>query len=123
MRLRILLLFLLLPFVMVSCRRSDIRTVELKVPEMKNSACATIIVKALEASTGVQPGSNIKVDLASRTVVVSYESLVTALKNVEFAVANAGFAANEVPANQDAAKKLPPECTAAAPMVDLRSGQ
>jgi len=95
----------------VSCRTRDVRTVLILVPEMKNAACSDIVVKAVAGCVGVNP-SKIVVSLPKRTVTVSYDSLLTALKNIEFAVADSGFQANEVPAKQEAARKLPPECTA-----------
>ena len=91
------------------CRTRDVRTVVVFVPEMKNAACSDIVVRAISRCQGVLPNS-IQPDMARRTVTVQYESMVTALKNVEFSVAEAGFKANEVPANAEAAKALPPEC-------------
>ena len=123
MKLRFLLINIALLMVAVSCRRSDIRTVTIKVPGMNNAACAAIVVKALEATPGIQPGNAIKVDIAARTVTASYESLITALKNLEFAIADAGFAANEVPANAAAASKLPPECKGTGPVIMLPAGK
>lgn len=95
----------------VSCRTRDVRTVLILVPEMKNTACRDIVVRAVAGCVGVD-SSKIVVSLPRRTVTVSYDSLLTALKNIEFAVAESGFQANEVPAKPEAVKKLPPECTA-----------
>lgn len=92
-----------------SCRQSDLRTVEIKVPDLKNDACAKIIANAVGRQVGVKPGS-IGVDFQRRLVILQYESLVTAIKNIEFAIAEAGFQANEVPAKEEAARALPPEC-------------
>lgn len=92
-----------------SCRQSDIRTVEIKVPGLKNQACAQIIANAVGKQVGVQ-SKGISMDFERKIVYVQYESLVTAWKNLEFAIAEAGFQANEVPANPDAYKALPPEC-------------
>lgn len=103
----------------VSCRQTDVRTFTINVPDMKNRACATVIVKALSSTVGVKGGSDIKVDLVARTVTVDYESLVTAKKNIEFAVADAGFNANSVPANPEAVTKLPPECVSGDTMINL----
>jgi len=100
---------LLLSVVFSSCRQSDVRAAEIKVPAMKNQACAQIIVNAIGRQVGVQP-NGISVDFGARMVLVRYDSLVTARKNLEFAVAEAGFQANEVPAKPEAVKALPPEC-------------
>jgi len=100
---------LLSAFVLVSCRQSDVRTAEISVPEMKNNACAQLVVNAIGKQVGVRT-NNIEVDLGRRMIVFKYDSLVLARKNLEFAIAEAGFRANDVPANLEAAKALPPEC-------------
>lgn len=100
---------LLLSALTVSCRKQDIRTVTVRVPEMKNKACAQIIHNVLCKVHGVQ-GDKIQIDLTSRTVTVTYDSLKLALKNIEFDIAGAGFRANEIPAKPEAVKALPPEC-------------
>lgn len=92
-----------------SCRQSDIRVAEIKIPAMKKQACAQLIVNAVGRQVGVQP-NGISVDFGTRTMLVRYDSLVTAGKNLEFAVAEVGFQANEVPAKPEAVKALPPEC-------------
>ena len=102
----------------VSCRKSDMKTTVVNVPEMRNRACAVIIAKALTASVGVNVG-DVKVDLAARTVTVRYESLHTAKKNVEYTIANTGFAANAIPANKEVAKKLPKECMGQETMIPM----
>ena len=93
----------------VSCRQHDIRTVIIRVPEIKNKTCEEIVRKALLKTYGIQK-NGIQIDAEKRTVTVTYESLHTAIKNIEFAIAEAGFNANEVPANLEAVRKLPPEC-------------
>lgn len=114
-----------------SCRRSDVRVVEIHVPEMKNDSCARIVSWAVgnEMSRGIthhdaktqdslrrrrindmlQKGT-IKTDIDARILTVEYESLTLAIKNLEYAVAKAGFSANEIPADPKAAKALPAEC-------------
>lgn len=93
----------------VSCRRQDVRTAVISVPGMKNEKCATIVVQAIQRSQAI-PEDRIKVDLGKRTVTAQYDGLQRNLKNLEYAVAEAGFAANEIPANAEAAKALPPDC-------------
>ena len=39
-------------------------------------------------------------------MTVTYESIVASLKNIEFAIADAGFNANDIPANAEAAARL-----------------
>lgn len=93
----------------VSCRRQDVRTAAIHVPEMKNEACVEIVLRAVHDLPGVAPDKT-RVDRVTRMVFVTYESLNLAIKNIEFAVADAGFAANTVPVNAKAAEELPAEC-------------
>ena len=98
---------------LTSCRVKDIRTIEINVPDMKNAACADIVRKAVLTVPNVTSG---EIDIGHRTVVVSYDSIQLSLKNIEFSIADAGFAADMVPANDEARKKLPPECLSDAPL-------
>jgi len=92
-----------------SCRKQDLRTFTIHIPDMKNQACSSIIVNALMREQTIR-GDDIKVDLAAQTVTVKYDSLQRAQKNLVFAVAKAGFSANGVPTDPEAQKALPPEC-------------
>lgn len=91
------------------CRQQDITTVVISVPEMKNEACAQIVVQSISAVEKV-PATDIVPDVANRTVTVTYDTMQRGLKNIEMAIAGAGFSANEVPADADAAKALPAAC-------------
>jgi len=92
-----------------SCRRQDMRTVTIRVPEMKTALCATIVATALQKSQSL-PASAIHADVSHRTVTVTYDSLLRARKNLEFAIADAGFAADDTPADPRAAADLPEGC-------------
>lgn len=93
-----------------SCRKTDVRTVVIRVPGMINRQCADIIENALsQARYGVRMKS-IEQDLASRTIMLKYDSMKLSLKNIEFTIAKAGFQANEVPADPKAAAALPEQC-------------
>ena len=109
MKRAVFIIILIMGFSCVSCRQSDMRTMKIHVPEMKNRACATIVGKAVSGLPGVL-SDKIVIDLAARTVTVTFESLVLGLKNIEIAIAEAGFTADDVPAKPDAEKKLPAEC-------------
>ena len=54
--------------------------------------------------------SKVSFDLAAGVTVVVYDSMILARKNVEMGINQAGFDANELPANQQAQAALPPEC-------------
>lgn len=92
-----------------SCRQNDYRTVAIHVPDMKNAACVEIVVRALATQQRI-PGENIQVSMEQRSVTVKYDSLNRSLKNLEFAIADAGFRANDIPANEKAKAALPAEC-------------
>lgn len=94
---------------MVSCRQHDYRTVKVKVPQMHNAECANIVGRSLTNKVGIDP-ENISIDLNDKTVKLTYDSMQTALKNIEFFIADAGFQAGPIPANQDARDKLPASC-------------
>jgi copper chaperone CopZ len=87
----------------------DIRTVVIQVPQMKEDVCAERVKQALSQQQGVLT-EGIQIDLRTRRVTVSYDSLQLSLKNLEFALADAGFIANDVPAKQETRNALPPEC-------------
>lgn len=99
-------LFLVLGACLVGgCRRKDVRVIMIDVPGMENEAHAAMIMQAMKTIPGVDTNS-VSVDFSRRTVTVRYESLVASLKNIEMAIADAGFAANDVPANREAAARL-----------------
>jgi copper chaperone CopZ len=104
----------------VSCRRQDVRGLVLQIPEMKNEACVEWITQRLRNVPGVR-GDSIQADRAGRSVTVRYDSLILSRKNIEFAVAEAGFAANGVPAKPEAVAALPAACTAASVPVSAVS--
>jgi hypothetical protein len=96
-----------------ACRRKDsvgdVRTVTISVPAMHNAAAASRVLRALVESQRLAP-DKIQTDFTNQTVTVTYDSLQRAVKNLEFAIAGAGFNANETPADPAAAAKLPPDC-------------
>lgn len=92
----------LIALLAVSCRKHDTRTMVIHVPEMKNEACVEIVLRAIHATSGVHRDRT-RVDRETRTVSVAYNSIQLSTKNIEFAVADAGFAANTIPANKKAA--------------------
>ncbi|MDA3799834.1 MAG: heavy metal-associated domain-containing protein [Kiritimatiellae bacterium] len=94
---------------MVSCRQHDYRTVKVKVPQMHNADCANIVGQSLTGKVGIDP-ETISIDLNDKTVKVTYDSMETALKNIEFFIADTGFKAGPIPANQAAREKLPASC-------------
>jgi copper chaperone CopZ len=95
---------------LVSCRQQDVRTVTVHVPGLKDDASAEKVRKALAATEGVV-ADKVRVDVGARKAVVTYDSMKVAIKNIEFAVADAGFSAKAeqsekpVPAKPRASEK------------------
>ncbi len=98
------------------CRRSDPRQAMIDVPAMRGPACAKIVREALHRVHGIDR-NNIEVDMERRRVLVPYDSMIVALKNLEHAIADAGFDANDIPANPDAQARLPETCRGSAQTV------
>jgi mercuric ion binding protein len=112
---RVICSFILLLVLVVvgSCRKDDIRTAKIHVPAMQSMDCAQIIVQALVRVQTIRE-TDIEVLLESRTLRVRYNSLHRSVKNIEFTVTDAGFEANEVPADPEAKKALPEGCQSSA---------
>lgn len=79
------------------CRVRDERVLTVNVPEMAASLDQARVRRAIESLGGVK-ADKIAFDLEARKVVVVYDSMVIAHKNIEIAIAEAGYAANGIPA-------------------------
>jgi len=91
------------------CRRTDVREFEIRVPELTRENSSKV-VRALMAYEGV--GDVAKLDKASvvvdekaATVKVKYDSMKVARKNLEMAIALAGFEANGITPESVGAKR------------------
>ncbi len=94
------------------CFRNTTSEMELEIPAMRTEACAKIVGDAI-AKLGVgpfEPIREISVDLAERKVRVKFDNVRLGRRNVEVAVRHAGFAVNDLPANEEARAKLPAGC-------------
>lgn len=79
------------------CRVSDVRELTVNVPGMAAESDVASIKKALAPLNGVNKDTAV-FDLKSHTIKVSYDSMVVATKNIEIAIAEAGFDANGITA-------------------------
>ncbi len=99
-----------------SCRRQDFQTRTFYLPGLKNQECANRVSSAVIQHTQLPSmGDSVKLgtmkfDFEKRVMTVEYDSMKTEIKNIEHAIAEAGFAVNEIPADPEAAAKLPPQC-------------
>lgn len=95
------------------CRTKDVRTIVIHAPGVRCNACAERVTRALVALEGVDAKA-LAVDVAKGTVTVTYDSMLVAIKNLEFAVAAAGYAVEAkpypLPADPTAVAALPAEC-------------
>jgi len=99
------------------CRKQDVRTVAVSVPGLTEAAVAQHIQDAFLKQPGIR---SVRPDIERRTLTVTYDSMVTARKNIEFTIAEAGFEANDIPAK--AAPQAPPPADA-PPAAAPASGQ
>ena len=106
-------LTLLTAILFAGCRVGDIREATIIAPGVRNAACQEVVLKALKALPGKNDLTIVSADFATGTLVVRYDSMKVGTKNLEDAIAQAGFAAGPFPANPEAASKLPPECRVA----------
>ena len=111
---------ILAALVLCGCRRTDVRDFEIKVPELtqKNASAVVNSLMAYEGVTDVakREKNTIVVDTEARVVKVRYDSMKVAKKNLEMAIALAGFEANGVtPESVGAKRAAPPEPKPAQP--------
>ncbi|NLL83646.1 MAG: heavy-metal-associated domain-containing protein [Lentisphaerae bacterium] len=104
-----LLFVVLCGFLGNGCRLSDKRKFTINAPDVKNEACAQRVERALRSLDGVDL-KLLEFDFSSGTITVTYESMKLGQKNIEHAIARAGFNANTIPADERARAALPQEC-------------
>ena len=88
---------------LAGCRRTDVRDFAVEVPEA-TQADMPAIAAALAPYGGVDKGS-LQFDEAARRLTLKYDSMQIAKKNIEMAIAKAGFAANGVTPESIGAKR------------------
>ena len=91
------------------CFRNTVSTIELDVPAMRSAACRDAVSAAV-SRLGEGAILDVTADVAMRKVWVEYDNVRLGRRNIEVAVRNAGFAVNDLPANEEARAKLAPEC-------------
>jgi Copper chaperone len=94
------------------CRVKDVKTAEISAPAVRNAACESIVDAALKKLPGKEFLAIKSLDYSTGKIVVQYDSMKVGVRNLEEAIASAGFAAGPFPADKAAEAKLPPECRA-----------
>ena len=117
---RILPIVLLAALAASGCRVRDVRTATVRVPGLRNEACSNEIAKALArlpdsrfTSDRNNPEMSLrieKIDYATGDLTVRYDSMKVGVRNLEDAIARAGFDTPTFPADEAARAKLPAEC-------------
>ena len=77
-----------------SCRRTDVRDFEVSIPKM-TAESEPAIRQSLAMFGGVKK-SSLKFDQKAKKLTLRYDSMQLAKKNIEMAIAKAGFEANGV---------------------------
>jgi hypothetical protein len=91
------------------CFRPETATAEIRVPALRSEIGAVMIGQALSTF----PKESLKshsADWRTHTLRVTYDSTKIELRNIQHRLADAGFAADDLPPNEDARRKLPPDC-------------
>ena len=94
------------------CFRNTVSEIELDIPAMRTATGAKIVESAI-ARLGVgeaEPIRAIRLDPLVRKAWVTYDNVRLGRRNIEVVVRHAGFAVNDLPADEEARAKLPPEC-------------
>ncbi len=119
-------------FLLAGCRLQDVRTATVRAAGVGCEHCAGVVHQALWELTDDPPAPlqrrdgrlrsesetgalrSIEFDVEAGTIEVTYDSMRLALKNLEFAVAGAGFDVHAEPfalsADETARKALPTDC-------------
>ena len=92
------------------CFRNPVSKIELHVPDMANEACLDAVMAAIQPLIEKDEAHRPIVDADSRTVTVWFNNVELGRRNLEVAVAHAGFAVNDLPADEQARANLPKEC-------------
>jgi periplasmic mercuric ion binding protein len=85
----------------------------IQTPGVLCEACKTKIENRLVHEDGI---SSVKADYRKHTVTVVWLTDRTNIENIKTELANLGFDADDVTAEQDAIKRLPPCCRTAVPV-------
>lgn len=89
---------------LTGCRVSDVREFDVKVPAMASEEDAQRVRAALAPLNGIDKEKAV-FDVANRIVKLRYDSMLIAHKNIEIAIAEAGYDANGIPAVRKEAAK------------------
>ena len=87
----------------VGCRRTDVRDFEVSIPKM--TAENELAIRQSLANFGGVEKTSLKFDQKTKKLTLRYDSMQLAKKNIEMAIAKAGFEANGVTPESVGTKK------------------
>ena len=88
-------------------RKGSLETATISIPTVQCDECKDRIEKYLTREEGMQ---TVKVDVKKKTCKVTYFWDRTNIENIKTAIANTGYDAGDVTADEEAYKKLPTCC-------------
>lgn len=106
-----LTLLSLFSFVLVTTAQAS-KKVVIKTPTVQCEMCKTKIETYLSREPGI---SAVKVDFKKKITTVTYLTDRNNIEQIKTAIANAGYDADDVSADEEAYKKLPKCCKKPAP--------
>lgn len=93
---------------LAGCFRNNIRTITFHVDPLNTEACAKLLSRSLKDLPGIEDR---QIDLEAQTLTLTFNGLELYLKNVEFAIVQAGFDLPHWPATVANKAKLTQELT------------
>ncbi|MEJ7736505.1 MAG: heavy-metal-associated domain-containing protein [Chitinophagaceae bacterium] len=105
-----LILLLLAGFTTVSLaqvKKKPVETITIKTPSVQCEMCKNRVERSMAREEGV---SKTVVDYKRKTTKVTYYTDRTNIENIKTAIANVGYDADDVTANNESYKKLPNCC-------------
>lgn len=87
--------------------KKAVQTVTIKTPTVQCGMCKKTIEEYMIRETGVQ---KVTVDYKKKLTKVTYVSARTNIENIKTGIANAGYDADDITANEDSYKELPKCC-------------
>ena len=103
----VILLFGVVSISLAQVKKKSLLTVTIKTPGIQCEACKNILQQFMVREEGV---TKAVVDFKRNITKVTYWTDRTNPENIKTAIANVGFDADDVTANMEFAKKLPPCC-------------
>jgi copper chaperone CopZ len=101
-----LVLLVAMAFLATACHRNDIRTETFQIEQLRSEEAVPLLSNALTMLPGIQ---GVTASIEKHTLTVKFDGLALYLKNIEYAIVNAGFSLPNWPATEQQKAKLPQE--------------